>query len=128
MSSHVRTFMIWAARLFGLTVAAFLGAFALDAFKTGLSVASLMSFGVHLVPALVVGLVAAAGWRFPWLGAIGFGVLAAAYAVAVPHRLDWIFVISGPLALVAVLFALGAVSRRSSHATSPARTDRAAKS
>jgi hypothetical protein len=112
MYSHFRTLVMWGPRLLGLSVAAFLGLFALDAFDTGPVAAALPSLAVHLVPALVVGLMAAAGWRYPWLGAIGFGVLAAGYAVAVPHRLDWVLVISGPLAVVAVLFALDAMSAR----------------
>ena len=110
MSSHIRTLVTWGPRVLGLSVAAFLGLFALDAFDTRPLSAALPAFAVHLVPALVVGLVAAAGWRYPVLGAIGFGVLAAGYAVAVPHRLDWILVISSPLAVVAVLFALSAMS------------------
>ena len=111
MSSHVRTVMVWGPRLLGLAVAAFLGLFALDAFDPGLSAATLTDVGVHLLPALVVGLITAAGWRYPWLGAIGFGVLATGYAMAEPHRFDWILVISGPLALVAVLFALDAATK-----------------
>lgn len=111
MSSHVRTVMTWGARVLGLAVAAFLALFALDAFDTGLSVGALAGFGVHLLPALVVGLVAGAGWRYPWVGAIGFGLLAAAYAAMVPTRPDWILLISGPLALVAVLFAAGAATK-----------------
>jgi hypothetical protein len=102
----------WGPRLLGLAVAAFLGLFALDAFDAGTSAAAVTNFGIHLLPALVVAIIAAAGWKHPVLGAIGFGVLAAGYAMAVPHRLDWVLMISGPLALVAVLFALDAVSRR----------------
>jgi len=110
MSFHFRTLVVWGPRVLGLSVAAFLGLFALDAFDTRPVTAALPSFAVHLVPALVVGLLAAAGWRHPVLGAIGFGVLAAGYAAAVPHRIDWILVIAGPLAVVAILFAADAMS------------------
>jgi hypothetical protein len=111
MSAHLRTILIWAPRLLGLAVAAFLGLFALDAFDTGPSAAALSNFGVHLIPALVVALIAAAGWKYPALGAIGFGLLAVGYALAVPHRLDWILLISGPLAVVAALFAMVAARK-----------------
>jgi len=111
MSALIRTMVTWGPRVLGLAVAAFLGLFALDAFDAGPAAAA-SNFGVHLLPALVVTLIAAAGWKHPLLGAIGFGLLAVGYAMAVPHRLDWILVISGPLALVAVLFALDALSRR----------------
>jgi hypothetical protein len=95
----------------GLFVAAFLGLFALDAFDAGPSTAALSTFGVHLLPALVVALVAGVGWKYPWLGAIGFGLLAAAYSMTDPYRFDWILVISGPLAVVAVLFGLSAATK-----------------
>jgi hypothetical protein len=93
-------------------MAAFLGLFALDAFDAGPSTAALANFGVHLLPALVVALIAGMGWKHPWLGAIGFALLAGGYAMAVPHRLDWILLVSGPLAVVAVLFGLSAVAAR----------------
>lgn len=112
MSAHVRTAVTWGPRVLALSVAAFLGLFALDAFDAGPSAAAWRDFGAHLLPALLVVLIAGAGWKHPWLGAIGFGVLAGGYALAVPHRLDWILVISGPLAVVAALFALDALSRR----------------
>lgn len=112
MSLQLRTTVTWGPRLLGLAVAAFLGLFALDAFDAGASATSIANFGVHLLPALVVALIAAAGWKHPLLGAIGFGLLAVGYAMAVPQRLDWILLISGPLALVAILFAVDALSRR----------------
>ena len=112
MSAHIRTVVTWGPRVLGLSVAAFLGLFALDAFEAGPSAAAVRDFGVHLIPALVVALIAGAGWKYPWLGAIGFGLLAGGYALAVPHRLDWILIIAGPLALVAALFALDALTDR----------------
>jgi len=111
MSVHVRSVVTWGPRLLGFAMAAFLGLFALDAFDAGPSAAALPDFAIHLLPALLVALVAGAGWKHPWLGAVGFGVLAAAYAIADPYRLDWILVISGPLAVVAILFALAAATK-----------------
>ena len=101
--------------MLGVAVAVLLALFAFDAFDGGPWRNALLEFGMHLIPAAVVGVVAGLGWRFPWLGAIGFGALAVAYAATVPDRLDWILVISGPLALVAILFAVsGAAFRRPS--------------
>ena len=108
MSVRVRPAVTWAPRVLGFAMAAFLALFALDAFDAGASAAALPDFAIHLLPGLLVALIAGAGWKHPWLGAIGFGVLAGAYAMADPHRFDWILVISGPLAVVAVLFAVDA--------------------
>ena len=106
MSPHVRAFVVWGPRVFGLAVAGFVALFALDAFDGRPIVQALPDFAKHLVPAAVVGAVVAVGWRFPWAGALGFACLAAGYATMVPNRPDWILVISGPLVVVAILFAL----------------------
>ena len=111
MSPHVRVFVIWGPRLLGLATAAFTGLFALDAFAEPMPEA-LLSFVINLIPAAIVGLMVAIAWKYPWAGAIGFGALALAYAAMVQSRPDWILAISGPLAVLAVLFAISAAVRR----------------
>jgi hypothetical protein len=86
--------------------------FALDAFDGGPLLEVLLNVGVHLIPAAIVLLVVMIAWRYPWAGAIGFGALAIGYGAMVPDRLDWILSIGGPLALVAVLFAINAATAR----------------
>ena len=108
MSPHVRAFVIWAPRLVGLAAAVFMALFALDAFNGKPLSEALPDFAIHLVPAAIVGLAVVIAWRYPLAGAIGFGGLAIGYALMVPNRPDWILSISGPLALVAVMFALSA--------------------
>jgi hypothetical protein len=112
MSPYVRTFVIWAPRFLGLAAAGFMGLFALDAFDGGPLLEVLLNFGVHLIPAAIVGLVVAIAWRYPWAGAVGFGALAIGYVAMVPNRLAWILNISGPLALLAVLFGISATISR----------------
>jgi hypothetical protein len=110
----MRTLIVWTPRLLGVAVSLFLALFALDAFDGRPLAQTLPAFIVHLAPAAVVGAVVAAAWRHPWLGAAGFILLALAYAAWVPHRLDWILVISGPLAVTAALFAVSALQTRRS--------------
>jgi hypothetical protein len=95
-----------------LATVAFTGLFALDAFNGGPVLEMLVGFVIHLIPAAIVGLVVAVAWRYPWVGAIGFGALAIGYAAMVPSRPDWILAISGPLAVLAVLFAISGVISR----------------
>lgn len=109
MSPRVRSLMIWGPRVLGVALSGFLALFALDAFDGRPILEVLPGFAIHLIPAALVGLVVAIGWRFPWAGAAGFAGLAVAYAASMPSRPDWILVISGPLAVTAVLFALGAM-------------------
>jgi len=112
MSSRVHAFLVWAPRVAGVVVTAFLAMFALDAFDGGPLFQMLLGFVIHLIPAAIVGLVVAVAWRHPWAGAAGFGALAATYAAMVPERPDWILAIAGPLVVTAVLFALSALGAR----------------
>jgi hypothetical protein len=103
--TSTQNLLLWAPRIAGLLVAAFLALFALDAFnETGSFVGALPAFAIHLIPSLLVLMVVAIAWRFEWIGAIAFIALAVLYAVMARGRLDWIAVISGPLVLVGVLF------------------------
>jgi hypothetical protein len=97
--------LLWCPRILGLAVAVFLGLFALDAFEPGKPVArALADFAIHLTfPAVVLGIVALS-WRRAWIGGVAFIALAAAYALLVRSRPDWILVISGPLLTVGMLF------------------------
>jgi hypothetical protein len=94
----------WAPRVAGILLAAFLSAFALDAFEGRSFVSGLPHFGIHLAPALMVLAIVAVAWRAEWFGAAAFLAAALGYALMVNWRLDWMAVISGPLVAVSVLF------------------------
>jgi hypothetical protein len=104
MTKTSQTFLLWAPRIGGLLVAVFLGLFALDAFNETSVVAAFAAFTIHLIPSLLVLTVVAVAWKFEWIGAIAFLGLAVLYAMMVRGRMDWMIAISGPLALVGVLF------------------------
>ncbi len=94
--------LIWAARLVGLALAAFLGLMALDApFGPGLL--------IHLLPCFVVLLLVVIGWRRRVLG--GWLFLAAGVAATLffhTHRHPTSFLmISGPFFLTGLLLLLG---------------------
>jgi len=96
--------ILWAPRVAAVALSVFLALFALDAFSGKGLVEALPAFVIHLAPALLVLAMVAAAWRFPLVGAAAFLLLALGYAVMVRWRLDWMAVISGPLALVGLLF------------------------
>lgn len=96
--------LLWAPRIGGILVAAFLGLFALDAFDGRSLGAAIPAFAIHLIPSALVLAAVAIAWRFEWFGAVVFLGLAALYAVMVRGRVDWVAIISGPLAVVGVLF------------------------
>jgi hypothetical protein len=108
VASRAETVLFWTPRLAGAAVSLFVALFALDAFNGQPLTRTLPAVAMHLVPAAIVAAVVVVAWRHPWVGALGFGALAVAYAASVPARLDWIVAISGPLAITAILFAWSA--------------------
>ena len=97
---------LWAPRAAGIAMAVFLVPFAAQAFNERPFAEAVPAFLMNLLPALFVIASVAVGWRHPRAGAAGFALFAIVYAALTPGRLDWIAVISGPLAVVAGLFLL----------------------
>ena len=108
MSPHLRNAVLWSPRLLGLVLTAFVALFATNALDGRPIAQGVAAFLMNLIPAGLVGLALAAGWRFPWAGAAMALGLAAVYAAMVPNRLDWMLVIAGPLVLLAALFGVTA--------------------
>ncbi|MBL8000358.1 MAG: hypothetical protein JNL05_00230 [Flavobacteriales bacterium] len=104
----------WAPRVLAIAFTLFISLFALDAFEgqAGFrekAVALLM----HLLPSFICVAAIALAWRREWLGALLFGALAVYYAVSAWGHPSWVFLIAGPMLLVAVSYTVAWVSRRS---------------
>lgn len=106
MAATIPRLLQWSPRVLGLLVSLFVGMFALDGFAAGKPAPeALADFAIHLIPALVLIAIVVASFRRPWIGGVGFVALALVYAATMSRgRLDWMLVISGPLAIVGVLF------------------------
>jgi hypothetical protein len=111
--------LLWSPRILGVLVSLFIGMFALDAFSHGTSfVEALPDFLVHLIPAFMLLALVAASWRWEWIGGVAFIGLAVVYAVTMSKgRIDWMFVISGPLAIVGALYLWSWFHYRQRHAS-----------
>lgn len=106
MGTTIGRLLLWSPRILGILVSLFIGLFALDAFSQGKPLlAAVPDFIIHLIPALALLAVVAASWRRAWIGGVGFIGLAVLYATTLSRgRIDWMLVISGPLAVVGTLF------------------------
>jgi hypothetical protein len=98
--------LLWSPRILGILVSLFIGMFALHAFREGQPfLEALDDFVIHLIPAFVLLALVAVSFRWTWIGGVAFTGLAIAYVLTMSRgRLDWMLVISGPLAIVGVLF------------------------
>src|SRR5687768_8736313 len=106
MSATSARLLLWSPRILGILVSVFIGAFALDAFGEGKPfLPAIFEFVIHLIPAFVLLALVVASFRWEWIGGMAFVGLALVYAMTMSRgRLDWMLVISGPLAVVGVLF------------------------
>jgi hypothetical protein len=111
--------LLWSPRILGILVSLFIGMFALDAFSEGKPLLpALLDFGIHLVPAFVLLTLVAASFRWEWIGAVAFIGLAIVYAMTMSRgRLDWMLLISGPLAIVGALFLWSWIHHNEWHAS-----------
>ena len=98
--------MLWAPRLLAAAVSLFLATFSIDTFSSGKAFGDVLpEFVVHLIPSAIVIVVAALAWHREWIGAVTFVALAVGYAVSARTHPSWIAVISGPLLVIATLYA-----------------------
>ncbi len=113
--------LFWAPRILGLLFAGFVGLFALDAFDGRHSAWHMLAaFVIHLIPTGIVLAILALAWRWEWVGGVLYAALGAAYLVTAWGRMHWsaTALISGPLFVLAELFALNWIKRRELRTTS----------
>lgn len=114
MNEGVRLLLYWLPRILGLLFAAFLSVFALDVFTEGAgfwqTVAALL---MHLVPSLIALIIVVVGWRWEWLGAVGFAAIGVLYLVMTWGRFPGMVYVSmsGPMFLISALFLVAWVLR-----------------
>jgi hypothetical protein len=114
MKRRAGQLLFWAPRILCLLFAAYLSVFALDVFGKGFGFwETMLVLMMHLIPTALVLIVLAVAWRWEWVGAVLFGALAVFYVVWFWGRfhLSAYFFISGPLALIGVLFLFNWIHR-----------------
>ena len=103
--------LTWAPRVLTVGVAAFLSVIALDVFSEGRPMTwAFFALAMHLVPSVLVLLIVVIAWKFEWLGAIAAGALAFLYGQNLPWTTS--LIITGPLMVVAALYAANALRHR----------------
>jgi glucose-6-phosphate-specific signal transduction histidine kinase len=105
MSRTSARLLYWSPRILTIAFAIFLSLFALDVFEEFHGWRRLtLAFLIHLAPALIVVAVLVAAWKWEWIGAVVFALLAACYAWNAVHRhfLSWPIFLGIPLPLLAI--------------------------
>ena len=110
-----RKILLWTPRLLLTVFALFLVIFSLDVFEEGKGAMEIgIGLVVHNVPSLIIGLIVYAAWRREWIGVLACLVLSVAYIVWFWGRfpLETYFIMTGPLFLIAALYAVNWQLRR----------------
>jgi len=105
MSPSAARLLFWSPRILAVALAIFLSLFALEAFNQFHGFWRIaLAFSMGLVPALIVLAVLAAAWKWEWIGAVAFALLAAIYCANALHRhfLSWPIFLGIPLPLLVV--------------------------
>jgi hypothetical protein len=102
-----RDVVVWAPRIVGLGLSAFLALFALDSLSNPQGVLeTTIAVVMGLVPGLGILGTVLVGWRHPAVASAVFGIFAVIYSLSARDYPGWIALIAGPLALETVLFFL----------------------
>jgi hypothetical protein len=117
MKTVLERLLYWSPRVLSILLALFLSIFALDVFIAGRPwIEILAAFLVHLWPSALILVIALLAWRWEWIGAAGFFLMALLYFLNTVGKFDWTVhaAITGPLALIGLLFLLGWLRKRKS--------------
>ena len=115
MSRSSARLLYWSPRVLSILFAAFVSLFALDVFNGNEENGfwqTVLAFLIHMVPAAIVVIALSIAWRWEWLGATVFAIVAAFYSWTVlPRHWDWALIMASPLLLIAALFLANWVER-----------------
>jgi hypothetical protein len=114
LNKVIKQVLFWTPRVLCILFAMFLSLFALDVFSEDAGVwEKVLGLLIHLVPVYVVVILLVVAWRWEWVGAVAFTGLALFYLLQVWGREHWsaYLAISGPLALIGILFLLNWIYR-----------------
>jgi hypothetical protein len=111
MNKALRQVIFWAPRVLGILIAGVLTLLSTDVFAEGYPFwQSVGGFLIHMLPAFAVILVLVLGWRWEWVGALGFIAFGVWYVVMTWHnRMHWsaYTVLAGIPGLIGILFLVG---------------------
>lgn len=113
MNRNAGRLLFWSPRVLSIAYGLFISIFALDVFEEGRGFwPTLAALVLHLIPTAMVVIALMLGWRWEWVGAVLFTVLAALYGVwSLPRHAGWFMGVGVPLLIIAGLFLAGWIKR-----------------
>lgn len=105
----------WLPRVLSLAFVVFLSLFSFDVFEEFKGWQTILAFLIHMLPALILLAVAIIAWKHELVGTVVFIAAAIFYVAAVGFSRPWSWYafVSGPAALVGILYFLSWFQKRS---------------
>ncbi len=107
--------LYWSPRILMILFIGFISLFAFDAFAGNDSYFQKVGgFFIHLIPSVILVILLIISWQHEWVGAIAFLFFAIGYIVMAWAKfpISVYFVISGPLFIISILFAVNWFSKK----------------
>ena len=115
MNKTLKGFLFWTPRVLGILFILFVSLFALDVFEEGLGFwGTLLALLMHLLPSIAMTIALVLGWRWEWVGTLGYLAFAIWYIVFASGRempRGVITLMAGIPILIGILFLAGWVYR-----------------
>lgn len=110
----VMKIIYWLPRILSIVFVLFLSLFALDAFEGSSGWQTVLGFLIHLLPSFILLAVILIAWKHDLVGAIAFLASAVLYVFTVgfDRPWSWYACISGPAAIVGILYLLNWLKKR----------------
>lgn len=112
-NSQLAKWLYWSPRICCIVLVAFMSLFALDVFEEGYTLGEmLLAFLMHMLPMITSAIVLAIAWRYPWVGAVIFGLFALLFSALTLREgiqgVGTFLIIGAPLLMIALLFGANA--------------------
>ena len=112
-NAQLAKWLYWSPRICCIVLVAFMSLFALDVFEEGYSLGEmLLAFLMHMLPMIALAIVLAIAWRYPWVGAVIFGIATLLLSVLMfgngIQGISTFMIIGAPLLMIALLFGANA--------------------
>jgi hypothetical protein len=115
MVFNTKVVVYWSPRILSILFIFFLALFALDVFSEYHGWDIIPALFMHLLPSIILFIFTIIAWRYDLIGAVVFLIMAIFYVlmVGLHHHWSWYASISGPSAVIGILYFLSWVQRRS---------------
>ncbi|MFH2103547.1 MAG: hypothetical protein ABIJ39_09375 [Chloroflexota bacterium] len=113
MNRSPKQFLYWTPRILAVVFILFVSMFAMDVFAEGYGIwEAAVALFMHLLPSIGMVIALVLGWKWEWLGSVGFGLAGVWFLVITWGHWGVVLMFAGVPLLIAGLFLVGWLKRK----------------